>query len=50
MRELLGSCLSVPPRARPSAAAILQLPIVKRRVERLLAQGATGPQVLMLGT
>jgi hypothetical protein len=37
LRDLLGSLLSVPPWLRPSAAAILRAPIVKRHMERLLA-------------
>ncbi|KAK9915889.1 hypothetical protein WJX75_005710 [Coccomyxa subellipsoidea] len=37
IRELLGSLLGVAPRMRPSAAAILQLPIIRQRLGRLVA-------------
>ncbi|BDA43989.1 probable serine/threonine-protein kinase Nek1 at N-terminal half [Coccomyxa sp. Obi] len=45
-RDLLASLLSVPPRMRPSASAILQLPLIKQRLERLLTQDS-GPSPLM---
>ena len=38
LRDLLGALLSVQPKQRPSAGAILRTPLLQRRIEQLLAE------------
>ena len=44
LRELLCALLSVQPKQRPSAGAILRSPLLRRRIEQLLADSAGGAQ------
>jgi hypothetical protein len=40
LRDLLGALLSVQPKRRPSAGAVLRSLLLRRRIEQLLAEDA----------